>query len=349
MPQFSNVEQQSKELDETSEAFSTLGRSTPTTILAAGSGQANEDGEHIIALPNGGWVVGMSEWTNSTLTYGTHTLAPTSPYNSIGLGEFYLAKLDEKGTWTGFISADHSTSTGAGGTSVLTDVAVGMAGEIFVSGYFYGEISFGPPGPNSLISNLNSGYHFEGFVAKADPFGNWMWAKSFTTLVNGTGEFSRTTALSVDMMGDLIVSGPFSGETDFGGISINATSQDVYVAKYDGNQGSLKWVISGGGIGADQLYDMALTPSGGVKLATATDGISQWGTNTHIAIGTLDAVIVDIDSNGAVVGTTAIGTSNQITAVLKLHVDGGGDTYMAGTFDGTISVSYTHLTLPTKA
>ena len=63
MPQFSNVEQQSEELDETSEAFSTLGRSTPTTILAAGSGQANEDGEHIIALPNGGWVVGMSEWT----------------------------------------------------------------------------------------------------------------------------------------------------------------------------------------------------------------------------------------------------------------------------------------------
>ena len=80
MPQFSNVDQQSDEqLDETPEAFSTLGRSSPTSILAAGSGQANEDGEHIIALPNGGWVVGMSEWTNSTLTYGTHTLSPTLP------------------------------------------------------------------------------------------------------------------------------------------------------------------------------------------------------------------------------------------------------------------------------
>ena len=336
MPQFSNVDQQSDEqLDETPEAFSTLGRSSPTSILAAGSGQANEDGEHIIALPNGGWVVGMSEWTNSTLTYGTHTLSPTSPYNQAGFGEFYLAKMDDKGAWTGFISADHSVASG--GLSVMTDVAVGMAGEIFVSGYFYGEISFGPPGPNSIITNLNSGYHFEGFVAKADPFGNWMWAKSFTTLVNGSGEFSRTTAMSVDMMGDLIVSGPFSGETDFGGISINATTQDVYVAKFDGNQGTLKWVINGGGIGADQLYDMSLTPSGGVKLATATDGISQWGANTYIAVGTLDAVIVEIDSNGGVIGTTGIGTSNQITAVLKIHVDGNGETYMAGTFDGTIT------------
>ena len=101
MPQFSNVDQEADEqLDDSPEAFSTLGRSAPTSILAAGSGQANEDGEHIIALPNGGWVVGMSEWTNSTLTYGTHTLSPTSPYNQAGFGEFYLAKMDDKGAWT---------------------------------------------------------------------------------------------------------------------------------------------------------------------------------------------------------------------------------------------------------
>ena len=337
VPQLSNVSDEPLELEEEPGLFETAGRSVPATILAAGSGQANEDGEHIAALPNGGWVVGMSEWTNSTLTYGTHTLSPSSPYNSIGLGEFYLAKMDDKGAWTGFISADHSATTGAGGLSIMTDVAVGMAGEIFISGYFYGEIFFGPPGPNTLISNLNSGYHLEGFIAKADPFGNWMWAKSFSTLVNGTGEFSRATSLSVDMMGDLLVSGTFSGETDFGGISINVTSQDVFVAKFDGNQGSLRWVINGGGIGTDQIFDMSLTPSGGVKLATTTDGVSQWGTNTYIAVGQLDAVIVEIDSNGGVVGTTGIGTSSQVTAVLKLHVDGGGDTYMAGTFDGTIT------------
>ena len=337
VPQFTNYEQESATLVDGAESYPTSARSTPATILAVGSGQANEDGEHMLALPNGGWVVGVSEWTNSTLTYGTHTLAPSSPYNGGGLGEFYLAMLDDQGSWTGFISADHSTSVGSGGTSVLTDVAVGMAGEIFVSGYFYGEIAFGSPGPNSIISNLNSGYHYEGFVAKADPLGNWMWATSLSTLVNGSGEFSEASALAVDVTGDLFVTGEFSGETDFGGISINATSRDVFVAKYDGNMGTLTWVVNGGGIGADQVFDMSITPAGGVKLATITDGLSQWGLNNHAALGTIDAVIVELDANGGTISTTGIGTSNQITAVLKIHVDASGNTYMAGTFDGTIT------------
>ena len=130
--------------------------------------------------------------------------------------------------------------------------------------------------------------------------GNWMWAKSFTTLVNGTGENSRTTAMQVDMMGNLFVTGTFQGETDFGGTSLNATSQDIYVAKFDGNQGTLSWVIYGGGIGTDSVFDMAITPSNGVKIATATTSISQWGSNNYGAVGAADAVIVEIDANAAV-------------------------------------------------
>ena len=337
VPQLSNAQQESQTLVDVTESSPTSGRSSPATILATGSGQAPEDGEHIAALPNGGWVVGMSDWTNSTLSYGSHTLSPSSPFNSFGLGEFYLAKFDDQGVWTGFISADHSNNGKNGAFSVLTDVAIGIAGEIFVSGYFYGDIAFGPIGPNTLISNLNPNIHVEGFIAKADPMGNWIWATSFSTLVNGSGEFSEASALAVDMMGDLIVSGEFSGETDFGGISINATSRDVFVAKFDGNMGSLNWVVNGGGIGTDQVFDMAITPAGGVKLATITDGISTWGSNTHIANGNLDAVIVEIDSNGGTIGISGIGTNNQITAVLKIHVDSSGNTFMAGTFDGTIT------------
>lgn len=334
VPQFSNFEPKSDVLDEEPIFFEASARST-TTMLAAGSGANNEDGEHIAALPNGGWVIG-SEF-NTTLTYGQQTLQPTSPYPALGVaaGEFFLGIIDDKGAWTKLVGADHNQGSGA--ISYLTDVTIGMAGEIFISGYFYGEIAFGQPGPNTIITNLNSGYHYEGFVAKADPMGNWMWASSFTTLVNGTGEFSEASALAVDMMGDLFVTGEFSGETDFGGMSINATSRDVFVAKFDGNMGTLSWVINGGGIGADQVFDMSSTPSGGVKLATITDGVSQWGTNTYIALGQLDAVMVEIDANGGVTGTTGIGTSGQITAVLKLHVDGNGDTFMAGTFDGTIT------------
>ena len=47
LPQFSNAEMETTELDEWHESFLTSGRSAPSTILASGSGQANEDGEHL--------------------------------------------------------------------------------------------------------------------------------------------------------------------------------------------------------------------------------------------------------------------------------------------------------------
>ena len=82
---------------------------------------------------------------------------------------------------------------------------------------------------------------------------------------------------------------------------------------------------------------MAITPSNGVKIATGTTGISQWGSNTYIAVGSLDAVIVEIDPNAAVTGLTGMGTPNQQTLVLQIFVDGSGDTYLSGTFGGTLS------------
>ena len=316
------------------EPLLTSGRSSSTSILAAGSGTNSEFGDHIEALPNGGWVIGSDY--NSTLTYGTKTLSPTSPYAPFnGGGEFFLAIMDGKGAWTNLVGADHSY--GSGGLSFIEDITVGMGGEIFVSGNFYGEIAFGAPNPNTIISNTNSGFHDEGFIAKADSMGNWLWAKSFSTLVNGSGEFSSTTAMQVDMMGDLFVTGMFQGETDFGGVSLNATSQDIYVAKYDGNQGTLNWVIYGGGIGTDSVFDMAITPSNGVKLATAANSISQWGANYYQSVGNADAVLVEIDANGAVLGLTGMGTPNQETLVLQIRVDSGGDTYLSGTFGGTLS------------
>ena len=328
-----------EELEEESnpnEPLFTSGRSSSASILASGSGANNEFGDHIEALPRGGWVIG-SEF-NSTLTYGTKTLNPTSPYRqNNGLGEFFLGIMNEQGAWTNLVGADHNY--GSGGLSFISDVTIGMAGEIFVSGYFYGEIAFGPPNPNTLISNTNSGFHLEGFIAKADPTGNWMWAKGFSTLVNGTGENSRTTSIQVDMMGDLFVTGTFQGETDFGGISLNATTQDIFVAKFDGNQGTLNWVIYGGGIGTDSVFDMAITPSNGVKLATATNSMSQWGTNNYVAVGLADAVIVEIDANAVVLGTTGMGTPNQETLILQMRIDGSGDTYLSGTFGGTLSSS----------
>lgn len=316
--------------------FSSARASSNSFISAGGSSTQSIDPEHIEANPNGGWIIG-SEY-NTTLTFGTQTLQPTSPYGA-SYGEFFLAIVDGAGTWQSVFGADHSF--GAGGLSFLTDVEVEATGEILVTGYFYGEISFNGGGgnPASIITNTNSGYHFEGFMAKADPMGNWMWANGFTTLVNGSGEYSLTSVAQIDSFGDIFVSGEFQGETDFGGTILNVSNAQIYVAKFDGRNGMLDWVVSGGGIGANQVFDIAISQSANptIKLATISDGFTLWGTSSYIAIGTLDAVIVELDANGGVLNLKGIGASNQQTIVTNLNIDSSGNTYFSGSFGGTIS------------
>ena len=317
--------------------FASARSSSYSFIASGGSSAQSIDAEYIEANSNGGWIIG-SEF-NTTLTFGTHTLQPTSPY-SASFGEFFLAVVDSTGTWQSVFGADHSF--GAGGLSFLTDVTTDGNGEVLVTGYFYGEISFdgGSIAPASIISNTNSGYHWEGFMAKADVMNNWLWATSFTTLVNGSGEYSMTAAAEIDSSGDVFITGDFLGETDFGGTSLNVSNPQIYVAKFDGQNGILDWVVSGGGIGRNQVFDMALgggiSPS--VHLATITDGLSHWGTSTYTAAGTLDAVIVKLDAtNGGVISLNGIGASAQQTVVTAIELDSSGNSYLAGTFGGTIS------------
>ena len=205
----SEVESDQTELSQ-AEPFFASGRGTSTSFLATGgSSSQNIDADFIESTPTGGWAIGSS--FNQSLTFGSQTLSPTSPYT---YGEFFIALVDGSGNWQTVFGADHSF--GSGGLSSLNDITIDAGGEILVTGFFYGEIAFsGGGGPAAVISNTNPNYHQEGFIAKADPMGNWLWAHSFTTLVNGSGEYSTTKSIELNQMGEVFVTGTFQGETDF--------------------------------------------------------------------------------------------------------------------------------------
>ena len=319
---------------ESQEPQFTSGRGASSSYLSEGGSTSQSiDARHIAALGGAGWIIG-SEY-NASLTFGTNTLQPTSPYGS-AYGEFFLAMVDDTGVWRSVIGADHSY--GAGGLSFLTDIAVDISGDIAISGYYYGEISFPrSSGPDIILSNTNSGYHFEGFVATLTPNGDWQWVRGLETLVNGTGEYSSTSGVAFSASGDVLLTGEFEGETDFGGVPLNVTNTEIYVASYDFGSGGLNWVLNGGGIGVNRVFDLAPTTNGGVKLATISDGFSQWGTTSYLAKGTVDAVIVEVDPSGALLGLTGYGTPNEQTIILNIDIDFNGDTYYAGTFGGSLT------------
>lgn len=148
----------------------------------------------------------------------------------------------------------------AGGTGFDfgTSIAADPAGNAYVTG------GIGSPTTFAAGVSFTPDAAGDGFLAKYDPGGSLLWARSFT----GTGEgFGR--AITVDAAGNSFVAGGFCGQISFGATTISGVScyfslrHDTFVAKYD-TLGTLQWVA----------------------LATATGGFNP---NTEASAIALDA------------------------------------------------------------
>ena len=150
-------------------------------------------------------------------------------------------------------------------------VAVDFLGNCCVCGTF-GEST------NLLSNGLQDVY-----IAKFSPDGNPIWERN-----GGGAQYDVGYGVAVDSLGNICVTGNFSGTATFG--STNVTSRgnsDIFVAKYD-LMGNFLWVQSAGGTNADSGWAAAVDPAGNVYIkgnyADACDfGASSLGTNGSYA------------------------------------------------------------------
>ena len=297
---------------------------TAEVFLTSGGSSSHDEFAGAISAGDFGYVVGGEVNSSAqALTFGPHTYTPTSPFSNGN--EFYLASLDDSGSWNFVAGADHSQ----GGVSFLSDVA-SFAGNPVVAGYMYGPVDFGQ-------TPLASAVQFDAFIAQSDVMGNWLWATGFQTLPNSTTDKSIPQAIAVDQMGDVIVAGYFSGETDFGGTSINVSNEEIFIAKLNGMTGDLKWVISGGGIGAQRVSDVVIDANGDIHVSATTQNNIRFGTNVYSVVGTQDSFIVKVTSAGTVQSITGYGIPGQDVSLSKMALDNSGDLYVGGSFEGTMS------------
>lgn len=303
----------------------TAARSTSAEVFLSGGGTSTHDEfSGAIASTDNGWLVaGDVNSSAGSLVFGTQTYIPSSPYSNGN--DFFLASMDNSGGWNYVVGADHSQ----GGVSFMADVA-SHAGNAVVAGYMYGPVDFGQ-------TSLNTAVQFDGFVAQADATGNWMWAKGFQTLPNASTDSSIPQAMTVDQVGDVIVAGYFSGETDFGGTTFNVSNAEIFIAKLDGANGALKWVVSGGGIGNQQVTDVVVDNAGNILVSGLTQNNVLFGTNSYNTVGTQDSFILKVSSAGAFLGITGYGIANQAVSLSALAVDGNGDLYAGGSYEGTMA------------
>jgi len=122
-------------------------------------------------------------------------------------------------------------SMGGGSADNGLSVAVDGSGNVYVTGYFQSApADFNPGGTGGTIATAGN---LDGFLAKYDAGGSFLWAKSMGD-VSADGGYG----VSVDGAGNVVAAGYFQSPTvDFdpggtGGTIATAGGQDIFVVKY---------------------------------------------------------------------------------------------------------------------
>ncbi|HJM86764.1 MAG TPA: SBBP repeat-containing protein, partial [Candidatus Thalassarchaeaceae archaeon] len=179
---------------------------------------------------------------------------------------------------------------GSSSTDSIESIELDAYGNTYVCGYFYNNGRFGN-------LNLNSMGSQDGFVAKIDPSGNWLWAKAM-----GGSSSDQCKDIDVDDGGNISITGHFYSQATFGSTYLSSQgSYDFFVAKLDTN-GTWQWAIKGGGSSNDWGEGVAIDNSGNVYVTGYfySSGTVYFGSQTISQYSYDDGFIGKINSAGQV-------------------------------------------------
>lgn len=155
--------------------------------------------------------------------------------NALGNGDIYVAKYDANGTllW--------KKTFGGSFSDRAVDLAIGPDNNIVITGQFFGTFNFDAI-PISSVNNTK-----DIFLAKLDPSGNTIWARS-----EGGTMSDNAYGVTVDQQNNVILTGQFQQTALIAGTSYTSAidpntglySFDLFIAKYDSN-GNPIWSKNG--------------------------------------------------------------------------------------------------------
>ena len=300
--------------------------SEPELLIRAGTSSGHVNGTGIGATPNG-WVVAGD--TKHSLTFGTTQLQATSPYNGQLDSDTYVAAMDEQGNWLWAVMPDATQ-----GLTLLQTMEVTMAGDTYIAGLIFGTVIFGSqPSSPALTSQNGAG---DGFIAKIDPTGQWVWATSFNT-AGGTGNFSIITGVAETFTGNVIVSGVHQGSTDFGGITEVSADDELFLVELDRNSGSTNWAVTAGGIGDDEGGPVGVDSMGNIWQAGTTTGSFTENGMTYQAVSQRDTILIKWNPSGVAQSITGFSSAaSEINLPDDLLITSNDDVIVSGVFLGSM-------------
>jgi hypothetical protein len=261
---------------------------------------------------------------------GTVDMDPgTAVLNYTSAGEdVFIEKLDAAGNliWVKEI--------GGSGYEYASKIKTDAANNIYFSGQINSVTDFDPGAGAALLTPVLS---TDGFFAKWDAAGNYMWAKQLSV----DQSYLRAPFMDVDAAGNVYATGNFRNSVDLdpGAGMSNFTSngmEDYYALKLDAS-GTLLWAHTFGGTSIDFGNSIAADGSGNAYITGTFSGSIDFdpGAATNDLIGGLaDVFIQKLDAAGDYVWAKQI-TGTGYNDVGYITIDATGNPLLTGAYDGT--------------
>ncbi|HEX7376310.1 MAG TPA: SBBP repeat-containing protein, partial [Pirellulales bacterium] len=184
-------------------------------------------------------------------------------------------------------------------------------------------------------------------VIKYDAAGRQLWSLPYDANI-GLGD-SAKEGLAVDNAGDVYITGGFDNlagsPATFGSTSlVSAGADDGFLAKIS-SAGSFLWAQSFGGSGDDKAYAVATDSSGNAYVTGYINGTAAIGSGTNAQILNIgkgqDILVAKFDADGTLAWANAYGNNDITNEGRGIAVDGQGNVYVTGSFDGTVNFGAT--------
>lgn len=253
----------------------------------------------------------------------------TALLNGAGNGDIFFAKYDASGNYV------WAKQIGGTGADYCADLLLDGSGHIFLAGAFENTTDFDP---GAGTANLSSTGAYDGFFAKYDPSGNYLWAKQ----ISGTNDAS-VYSLAVDGTGNIYLTGDFFQTADFDpdAGTANLTSaalSDIFIAKYNAS-GNYLWANRIGAAGYDTGSKLLLDGNGDMCLlgyfGSAPDFDPGAGTAILTSAGDYDCFFAKYDASGNYIWARGLGGTGRDFGV-DFALDANNNFYITGEFRNTV-------------
>ena len=245
----------------------------------------------------------------------------------------FLTKYNANGSYAYTKSFD-TINGGADGNSVKTDAS----GNIYVAGYFFGDVVFDGAGgsDNQTAGSINN----DAFLTKYNPNGSYAYTKTF----DSTNGFAQGYGVTTDASGDVYIAGYFFNTIVFDGTggsdSRTTGNNSPFLTKYnpDGSYAYTKVFdttnanATGSSVATDASGNIYLT--GSFSGTVVFDGVG--GNDSQTNAGTPSAFLTKYNADGSYAYTKFFDTTNGTADGNGITTDASGNIYLAGVFFNTV-------------